>query len=142
LWLLGCLIDPAADLPAAAQRQELEALVVPFLTSANQRERVDAAVLLGITGFGPKGAAALAAEVAKPYPFPEIVSMGKGMPDANERDKAYLAQALARHIGDVSGLEKFADPKTMFRDIRYGLTRGLALRGKADAIPLLTRMAT
>jgi hypothetical protein len=29
----------------------------------------------------------------------------------------------------------------MFRDIRYGLTHGLAMRGKADGIPLLVEMA-
>jgi HEAT repeat protein len=142
LWLLGCLLEPAVDLDTPAKRQQLEHLVVPLLTSKNQRERVDAAVLLGITGFGPKAAAALAAEIGKPYPFPEIASMGKGMPDANERDKAYMALALARHIDDVAKLKPFADPRTMFRDIRYGLTHGLAMRGKADAIPLLIEMAT
>ena len=142
LWLLGCLLEPAADLDTPAKRQQLEDLAVPLLTSKNQRERVDAAVLLGITGIGPKAAAALAAEIRKPYPFPEIASMGKGMPDANERDKAYMALALARHVQDVKKLKPFADPKTMFRDIRYGLTHGLAMRGKADAIPLLVEMAT
>jgi HEAT repeat protein len=142
LWLLGCLIEPCVDLEAEGKQQVLENLVVPFRTSKNQRERVDAAVLLGITGFGPKAAAALAAEIAKPYPFPEIVSMGKGMPDDNERDKAYMVLALAKHIEDVNKLKPFADPKTMFRDIRYGLTHGLAMRGKADAIPLLIEMAT
>jgi HEAT repeat protein len=142
LWLLTCLIEPAEDLDAPEKRQQLENLVVPLLTSKNQRERVDAAVLLGITGFGPKASAALAAEIRKPYPFPEIASMGKGMPDENERDKAYMALALARHIDAVARLKPLADPKTMFRDIRYGLTRGLAMRGKADAIPLLVEMAT
>jgi HEAT repeat protein len=142
LWLLGCLIEPGADLDTPAKRQELENLVVPFLTSKNQRERVDAAVLLGLTGFGPKAAAALAAEIARPYPFPEIASMGKGMPDPNERDKAYMVLALARHAPDVAKVKPFADPKTMYRDIRYGMARGLALRGKADAIPLLVEMAT
>jgi HEAT repeat protein len=142
VWLLGCLIEPDEDLHTPARRETLEDLVVPMLTSKNQRERVDAAVLLGITGFGPKAAPALAAEIRKPYPFPEIASMGKGMPDANERDKAYMALALARHIKDVAGLTPLADPKTMFRDIRYGLTRGLAMRGKADGIPLLIEMAT
>jgi HEAT repeat protein len=141
LWLLSCLLDPTGDLDSAAKRQQLEVLVLPFLTSKNQRERVDAAVVLGLAGFGPKAAGALAAEIAKPYPFPEIASMGKGMPDANERDKAYMAQALAMHIDAVGKLKPFADPKTMFRDIRYGLVRGLARRGKADGIPLLVEMA-
>jgi HEAT repeat protein len=142
LWLLDCLLLTAVDLDTPAKRQQLEELVVPLLTAKNQRERVDAAVLLGITGFSPKAAAALAAEIRKPYPFPEIASMGKGMPDPNERDKAYMALALARHVEDVAILKPFADPRTMFRDIRYGLTHGLAMRGKADAIPLLVEMAT
>ncbi|MCI0458728.1 MAG: HEAT repeat domain-containing protein [Gemmataceae bacterium] len=142
LWLLGCLLKPHEDLKTPALRRAIEELAVPLLTSKNQRERVDAAVLLGLTGFGKKAADALAAEVAKPYPFPEIVSIGKGMPDANERDKAYMVMALAKHVEDVKRLKPFADPKSMFRDIRYGLTRGLAMRGKADGIPLLVEMAT
>lgn len=142
LWLLGCLLEPEKDLKTPAERQELEDLTVPYLTSKNQRERVDAAVLLGRIGFGPKATAVLAAEIAKPYPFPEISSMGKGMPDDNERDKAYMAQALAQRIADVDQLKPIADPRTMFRDIRYGLVRGLARRGKADGIPILAEMAT
>jgi HEAT repeat protein len=141
LWLLGCLIDPAVDL-AAADRQELEQRLVPFLTSANHRERIDAAVVFGIIGFGPKAAAVLATEVARPYAFPEISSVGKGMPDDNFRDKAYFGQTLARHVEDVRMLERFADPRTMTRDVRYGLTHGLAFRAKADGIPLLVQMAT
>jgi HEAT repeat protein len=142
LWLLGCLLDASADLPSVARPEELEALVVPYLTSKNHRERIDAAVLLGLTGFGKKAAEALAAEVAKPYSFGEIWSIGKGMPDENFRDKAYFVQALARHIENVDKLKPFADPRTMTRDIRYGLTHGLAFRGKADGIPLLIEMAT
>src|SRR5207249_1276001 len=42
----------------------------------------------------------------------------------------------------VSRLKPFADPKTVYRDIRYGLTHGLARRGKKDALPLLIDMAT
>jgi HEAT repeat protein len=140
LWLLNSLLDPPADLKTAADRQKLEDLVVPLLTSKNQRERVDAAVLLGRTGFGPKAAAVLLAEVAKPYPFPEIASMGKGMPDPNERDKAYMARTLAWHVEDVDRLRPLADPKTMYRDIRYGLARGLAKRGKFDGLSLLIEM--
>jgi HEAT repeat protein len=157
LWLLGCLLDSQEDRwtnhfmltrkergeakrEYQAKRQHLETLIIPFLTSKNQRERVDAAVLLGKIGFGPKAATALAAEIAWPYPFPEIASMGKGMPDANERDKAYMAMALAQHVKDVETLRPFADPKKMCRDIRYGLVRGLALRGKFDGLSLLVEM--
>jgi HEAT repeat protein len=142
LWLLGCLLDPDGDLGTVMGRAEWEGRVVPCLTSANHRERIDAAALLGRTGFGPRTADALAKEVARPYPFPEIASIGKGMPDDNFRDKAYLVQALARHVGDVGRLKAFAVPKAVTRDVRYGLTRGLACRGKADAIPLLVEMAT
>ncbi len=133
LWLLTCLAKPG-EVP--------EELVIPHLTAKNHRERIDAGVLLGLHGFGPKAAEALAAEIARPYDFPEIWSIGKGMPDENFRDKAYMVQALAMHIDKVEKLKPFADPKAMSRDIRYGLTRGLARRGKPDAIPLLIEMAT
>jgi hypothetical protein len=141
LWLLGCLMDPAADVQVAKERQELEDLVVPYFTSKSHRERIDAAVLLGITGFGSKAAKVLAQEIARPYDFPEIASIGKGMPDDRFRDKAYFVYALAQHSGDVKELKPFADPLTMYRDIRYGLARGLAVRGKTDALPLLAEMA-
>ena len=49
---------------------------------------------------------------------------------------------LAQHIEDVQELKPFANPLTMYRDIRYGLVRGLAARAKADALPLLIEMAT
>lgn len=142
LWLLACLLDPAADLPAVVQRQELEALCIPCLAADNHRERIDAAVLLGLVGFGAKAVAALEAALARPYPFPEIASIGKGMPDTNFRDKAYFAQALARHVEDVTRLRPWADPRTTTRDVRYGLTHGLALRGQPDGLPLLIDMAT
>jgi HEAT repeat protein len=142
LWLLACLLEPASDLPTEKERQDLESLVVSHLTSKSPRERIDAAVLLGRTGIGPRTAAVLAAEIGRPYDFPEITSIGKGMPDFRHRDKAYLAQTLAQHVDDVAKLKPFADPKMMFRDIRYGLTHGLARRGQADAIPLLIEMAT
>jgi HEAT repeat protein len=142
VWLLTCLLDPEADLGTVMKRTELEERVVPLLTSPNHRERIDAAVLLGRTGFGTRTAEALAAEVAKPYAFPEIASIGKGMPDPNFRDKAYLVMALARHVDDVERLRPFADPLRMTRDVRYGLTRGLAFRARADAVPLLKEMAT
>jgi HEAT repeat protein len=141
LWLLGCLIDPNADLKNAKELLQLEDLTVPYLTSKNHRERIDAAVLLGRTGFGPGAAKALADEVAKPYDFPEIASIGKGMPDDRFRDKAYFVYVLAQHISDVNQLKPFADPLKMYRDIRYGLTRGLAVRGKTDALALLAEMA-
>lgn len=133
LWLLTCLAK-SGEVP--------EELVIPHLTSKNHRERIDAAVLLGLHGFGAKSAEALMAEASKPYSFPEIWSIGKGMPDENFRDKAYMVQALAMHIDDVNKVKPFADPKAAYRDIRYGLTRGLARRGKADAIPFLIEMAT
>ena len=140
LWLLSAFIDPAKDLPTAADRNHLEALVIPHLTSENHRQRIDASVLLGVTGFGPKAAKVLAEEVAKPYAFPEITSIGQGMPGTPFRDKAYLVQTLARHVKDVESLERFANPKTMYRDIRYGLVRGLARRGKQDGFDLLLKM--
>jgi HEAT repeat protein len=141
LWLLGCLIEPAKDLPAEADRRHLEEQIVPYLTAANPRERIDAAVLLGIAGFGPKTAAVLAAEIAKPYSFPEITSIGQGMPGTPLRDKAYLAYALARHA-PMDMIEPFADAKSMPRDVRYGLVRGLAKRANFTAAPLLSQIAT
>lgn len=142
LWLLGALIEPAVDLNTPQKRQELEDLVVPYLKSEHHRERIDAAVLLGRTGFGSKAAQVLTEEITKPYSFPEITSIGQGMPGTPYRDKSYLAQTLAMHVADVAALAKFADPKTMYRDIRYGLVRGLSRREKADALPLLLSMAT
>ncbi len=142
LWLLGCLLEPDTDLGTVMKREELEQRVVPLLTSANHRERIDTAVLLGRTGFGPKAADALAAAIAKPYAFGEIASIGKGMPDENFRDKAYFVQTLAHHITDVDRLRPLADPLKMTRDVRYGLTHGLAFRAKEDGIPLLKELAT
>ncbi len=133
LWLLTCLAQPG---------EVSEEAIIPFLTSKNHRERIDAAVLLALQGFGAKGSEALEADVAKPYAFPEIWSIGKGMPDENFRDKAYMVMALAMHVDDVNKLKPFADPKAMYRDIRYGLTRGLARRAKPDGIRLLIEMAT
>jgi HEAT repeat protein len=142
IWLLGCLIDPASDCKNAADRQQLEDLVVPHLTSTNPRERIDAAVFLGIIGFGRKTEKALAAEIAKPYSFPEITSIGQGMPGTPLRDKAYMAYALARHAESIETLEALADPKTMPRDVRYGLVRGLAKRAKFSSLSLLNEMAS
>jgi HEAT repeat protein len=141
LWLLGCLMEPGTDLGGTIKQSEFETRVVSFLTSENHRERIDAAVLLGLCGFGPKAAGALIAEIHKPYAFPEISSIGKGMPDPNFRDKAYFVMALAQHVDDVSKLTHFSDPIRITRDIRYGLTHGLAFRGKKDGIDLLLEMA-
>ncbi len=134
LWLLGCLAVDQSEVP--------EGLIVPYLTSENWRERIDAAVLLHLWGFGPDAAAVLAAEAAKPYPFKEIMSIGKGVADTNFRDKSYLVLALAHHVDDVERLRPFADPESRYRDIRYGLALGLGYRGKPDGIPLLAELAT
>ncbi|NUQ62934.1 MAG: HEAT repeat domain-containing protein [Pirellulales bacterium] len=134
LWLLGCLAVDRSEVP--------EDLVIPYLVSENVRERIDAAVLLDLLGFGAKAADALAKEAEKPYGFGEIMGIGKSHPDPNYRDKCYMAMALAHHADDVHRLETFADPKCRYRDIRYGLAVGLGRRGTADAIELLARIAT
>lgn len=134
LWLLGCLATEPSEVP--------DELVSPYLASKNWRERIDGAVLLHRLGFGPKTAAALRTEAAKPYDFKEILSIGKGQFDPNFRDKCYLVMALARHAGDVAQLRTFAEPLTRYRDVRYGLAVGLGTRGKTDAIDLLVEIAT
>jgi hypothetical protein len=134
LWLLGCLAVEQSEVP--------DEWVAPYLASKNWRERIDAAVLLHRLGFGPKTAAALRTEAAKPYDFKEILSIGKGQFDPNFRDKCYLVMALARHAADVAQLQTFADPKTRYRDVRYGLAVGLGTRGRTDAIDLLVEIAT
>jgi hypothetical protein len=134
LWLLGCLTMDKSEVP--------EALVVPYLASESWRERIDAAVLLHLWGFGPEAAAVLATEAAKPYPFKEIMSIGKGVADTNFRDKSYMVLALAHHVEDVERLRPLADPKTRYRDVRYGLALGLGYRGKPDGIALLAELAT
>ncbi|MBI5687101.1 MAG: HEAT repeat domain-containing protein [Verrucomicrobia bacterium] len=134
LWLLGCLAVEQSEVP--------DELVAPCLASKNWRERIDGAVLLHRLGFGPKTAAALRTEAAKPYDFKEIMSIGKGRFETNFRDKCYLVMALARHAADVAQLRTFADPITRYRDVRYGLAVGLGTRGKTDAIDLLVEIAT
>jgi len=134
LWLLGCLAVDASEVP--------EALVVPYLTSESWRERIDAAVLLHLWGFGAGAADVLAAEAGKPYPFKEIMSIGKGVADTNFRDKSYMILALAHHVDRVERLRPFADPKARYRDVRYGLAAGLGYRGKPDGIELLAALAT
>ena len=134
LWLLGSLAVDKSEVP--------EALVVPYLTSESWRERIDAAVLLHLWGFGAQAADVLAAEADKPYPFKEIMSIGKGVADTNFRDKSYMVLALAHHVDDVERLRPFADPKARYRDVRYGLAVGLGYRGKPDGIELLAALAT
>lgn len=137
LWLLTCLALPG-EVP--------EDIVTAYLTSAYHRERIDAAVLLMLQGFrspnpDPHSAEkVLLRQAGQRYHFSEIWSIGKGMPDDNFRDKAYMVQALAMHTTNLTALEKFADPLIAYRDLRYALARGLARRGKTDAIPLLLRL--
>jgi hypothetical protein len=134
LWLLGCLTIHRSEVP--------EGLIVPYLASANWRERIDAAVLLNRLGFGPLAAEALAAEADKPYPFAEIMSIGKGQDDPNYRDKCFMVMALAHHADDVGRLRTFLDPKRRYRDVRYGLAVGLGQRGAPHGIALLAEIAT
>ncbi|MCS7014973.1 MAG: HEAT repeat domain-containing protein [Gemmatales bacterium] len=137
LWLLTCLAHPG-EVP--------EEIVTPYLTSTYHRERLDAAVLLLLQGFHSPGAHphcaehVLLREASQAYSFSEIWSIGKGMPDDNFRDKAYMVQALAVHTTNLQALERFADPQQAYRDLRYALARGLARRGQTDAIPLLLRL--
>jgi HEAT repeat protein len=139
LWLLGCL---TLDRTEADRPEVPESLVRPYLASENWRERIDAAVLLGRLGFGAASAEALAVEAAKPYPFPEIMGIGKSHYDTNFRDKSYMVMALARGVKDVDSLRTFADPKIRYRDVRYGLAVGLGRRGKPDGIDLLVELAS
>ena len=134
LWLLGCLAVDRSEVPESA--------VVPYLKSANHRDRIDAAVLLGRLGFGAEAADTLAAEATAPYPFQEIMGIGKSHLDPNFRDKCYLVMALAHQVHDVERLQPFADPRKCYRDIRYGLAVGLGQRGRPDGISLLSRLAT
>ena len=133
LWLLGYLADHESEVQSAA--------LLPYLTSENWREKIDAAVILHRFGFGPDVARVLATEAAKPYGFKEIMGIGKSHYDENFRDKCYMVFALARHAEDVKLLETFADPKKHYRDIRYGLALGLGTRGTPDGIDLLTKLA-
>ena len=133
LWLLGCLAIERSEVP--------DAVIVPYLTSANWRERIDAAVLLGLIGFGHEAADALAVEIARPYAFSEIMGIGKSHYDTNFRDKCYMVAALARHVEDVARLREFVDPKRYYRDVRYGLAVGLGSRGEPDGIELLKLLA-
>ena len=134
LWLLGCLAENRSEVPTDA--------VIPYLTSENWRERIDAAVILNLHGLDSDAATILEAEIAKPYPFKEIMGIGKSHYDENFRDKCYMTMALAHHVDDLERLRPFADPKTHYRDIRYGLATGLGYRGKPDGIDLAIQLAT
>ncbi len=134
LWFLGCLAVDRTEVP--------QGLILPYLTSENWRERIDGAVLLDVLGFGAHAADALFREATKPYSFSEIMGIGKSHPDTNFRDKCYMVAALAHHAEDVKRLQTFADPRTRYRDVRYGLAIGLGRRGKSDGIELLTRLTT
>ena len=103
LWLLGCLAIDRSEVPESA--------VVPYLKSANHRDRIDAAVLLGMLGFGAEAADTLDVEATAPYPFQEIMGIGKSHLDPNFRDKCYLVMALAHQVHDVERLQPFADPR-------------------------------
>lgn len=145
LWLLGCLVDEKPRAGQSARDDEPhvpEELILPYLTSENWRERIDGAVLLNRLGVSRAGAELLASEIAKPYSFPEILSIGKSRPGTNYRDKCYMLVALARHTASVERLRPFADPRRNYRDIRYGLALGLGYRGTPDGIGLLSELAT
>jgi hypothetical protein len=126
----------------AADRDEIpETLVAPLLRSENHRERIEAAVIFRKFGFGKETEQILREEVAKPYAFREIWSIGKGRLDTNFRDKSYLLMALAAGATDLAALEQFTDYTKYYRDIRLGLAIGLGFRGKADGYPLLQKLA-
>jgi HEAT repeat protein len=132
--LLGCLARDRVEVP--------EQVIAPYLCSENWRERIDAAVVLDRVGFGSPTADILAREAGKPYPFKEIMGIGKSHYDVNFRDKCYMVAALAHHAPDVRQLSVFADPKGQYRDIRYGLAIGLGRRGTSDGVELLVLLAT
>jgi len=133
LHLLASLAEKADEIP--------ESLVAARLRSENHRERIEAAVIFRKFGFSRETEQILREEVAQPYAFREIWSIGKGRKDLNFRDKSYLAMALAAHATDLDALAPFTDYTRYFRDIRIGLALGLGFRGKADAYPLLEKLA-
>lgn len=133
LHLLSSLAESTGEIP--------EEVVAPRLRSANHRERIEAAVIFRKFGFSPETEHILRDEIARPYSFREIWSIGKGRQDTNFRDKSYLAMALAAHAADLQALEPLADYTRYFRDIRIGLALGLGFRGKADGYPLLEKLA-
>jgi HEAT repeat protein len=133
LHLLSSLAADATEIP--------EPLVAARLRSTNHRERIEAAVVFRKFGFGRETERILREEIARPYAFREIWSIGKGRLDNQFRDKAYLAMALAAHAIDLKALEPFTDYTKYYRDIRIGLAIGLGFRGKADGYTLLEKLA-
>ena len=129
LHLLASLAQDSTEIP--------EPLVAPRLRSANHRERIEAAVIFRKFGFSRETEQILRDEVAKPYAFREIWSIGKGRLDTQFRDKSYLAMALAAHATDLDALSPLTDYTRYFRDIRIGLALGLGFQGKPDGYPLL-----
>jgi hypothetical protein len=133
LHLLSTLAEDAREIP--------EPLIAARLRSTNHRERIEAAVIFRKFGFGRETEQILREEIAKPYAFREIWSIGKGRLDTQFRDKAYLAMALAAHATDLAALAEFTDYTRYYRDIRIGLALGLGFRGKGDGYPLLEKLA-
>jgi hypothetical protein len=133
LHLLASLAQDATEIP--------ESLVAPRLRSRNHRERIEAAVIFRKFGFSRETEQILREEIAKPYAFREIWSIGKGREDTQFRDKAYLAMALAAHAANLDALRPFTDYTRYYRDVRIGLALGLGFRGKSDGYPLLEKLA-
>jgi Hydrazine synthase alpha subunit middle domain/WD40-like Beta Propeller Repeat len=133
LHLLSCLAESAEEIP--------EPLVAACLTSPNHRERIEAAVIFRRFAYSPGTERILREEASRPYSFGEIWSIGKGRPDTQFRDKAYLMMALGAHARDLAALETFTDYTRFYRDIRIGLALGLGFRGTPDGFPLLVKLA-
>ena len=133
LHLLSCLAESSAEIP--------EPLVAQRLRSDNHRERIEAAVIFRRFAYSAETETILRDEAARPYPFREIWSIGKGRPDTQFRDKAYFLMALGAHARNLKALEPYTDADRFFRDVRLGLAIGLGFRGTPDAIPLLDRLA-
>jgi hypothetical protein len=133
LHLLASLAETATEIP--------ETLVAARLRSANHRERIESAVIFRKFGFSRETEQILREEIAKPYAFREIWSIGKGRLDSQFRDKSYLAMALAAHAADLDALVPLTDYTKYYRDIRIGLALGLGFREKTDGYPLLEKLA-
>lgn len=133
LHLLACLAEKPNEIP--------ESLVTPLLTSANHRERIEAAVIFRKFGFSPETERVLREEASQAYAFGEIWSIGKGRSDTQFRDKAYFLMALGAQGRDLAALEPFADYTRFYRDVRLGLAIGLGFRGTTDGYPLLEKLA-
>src|SRR5262249_18438018 len=70
LHFLSTLAETAKEIP--------ETLVAVRLRSESHRERIEAAVILRKFGYGRETEQVLREEIAKPYAFREIWSIGKG----------------------------------------------------------------